>query len=585
MSKIDLNNDTMDWINDYPDFLECSIQTFNDRDKEDKIQSRILPLTLENLEKCVELQNKLPYWIFFSVNPMEIGKRNRDSVKKIQTWICDIDDGDKEKQLELINNAKLKPSLVVESNHGFHLYYLAKDSLTEEQYENGNRWLKNYYWWDAKVCKDTARVLRIPWYYHMKWEPVLVKYRRDLSSKEVYTMEQMTDWFPNQMDTTPWRIKERDSYNKQFNDKDDFWSRASELNSRSMLQELSWTGWMRWDVITFKRNSSWTEQIYVNWKSTWCWIDNRDMIWSWDWGWPTWLQWLKWYWPVDWKELAKELKRKYPHLEEKKEQVVEKLDTDKLIFKSTNIPRLEKPSFTRGNEWLDNALGKLKRGQLVILCWETWAWKTTFATFMARMNKNCCYYVLEDKVENIAMRYAMKYAGITKKEYNEGTWSDEKEMRYEEWYMKFVNKWFEMLDVWHKITIDTLLESMRDMKAKGCGIFFIDNLWFVVWEWQNEAMQTADASNKLVSFCLEQNVCIVLLHHFKKKGSVSDIRDISQMRWSGKLWDDAFMVVEYMRDEDCTWIRVYKDRTWGDLNLYEIKYNRWDFDYIWISEQ
>lgn len=51
---------------------------------------------------------------------------------------------------------------------------------------------------------------------------------------------------------------------------------------------------------------------------------------------------------------------------------------------------------------------------------------------MARMNKNCCYYVLEDKVENIAMRYAIKYAGITKQEYNEGSWSDEKEQKYEE---------------------------------------------------------------------------------------------------------------------------------------------------------
>jgi hypothetical protein len=40
---------------------------------------------------------------------------------------------------------------------------------------------------------------------------------------------------------------------------------------------------------------------------------------------------------------------------------------------------------------------------------------------MARKNKNCCYYVLEDKVENIAMRFAMKYAGITKEEYNKGT--------------------------------------------------------------------------------------------------------------------------------------------------------------------
>lgn len=580
-----MNSDTLDWINDYPHFLDCSIQTFNDRDKEDKCQSRILPMTEENLEKCVELQNKLPYWIFFSVNPMEIGKRNRDSVKMIQTWICDIDDWDKENQLELIKKAKLQPSLVVESNHWFHLYYIASKELSVEEFENWNRGLKNYYWWDAKVCKDTARVLRIPWYYHMKWEKYLVKYRKDLSSHNTYTIEQITDAFPNQLETTAWRIKERESYAKTFNDKDSFRTKAWELDNRTMLEEFSGTGWMRWDTISFKKNSWGTEQIYVNGKSTGCWIDDKWMIGSWDAGWPTWIQWLKWYGTVDFWELAKELKKKYPHLEEKKEQVVEKLDTDKLIFKSTRIPRLEKPSFTWGNEWLDNALGKLKRWQLVILCWETWAWKTTFATFMARQNKNCCYYVLEDKVENIAMRYAMKYAGITKKEYNEWSWSDEKEMRYEEWYNRFINKWFEMIDIGHKITVSTLIESMMDMKAKGCGIFFIDNLWFVVWEWQNEAQQTADASNRLVSFCLEQNVCIVLLHHFKKKGSVSDIRDISQMRWSGKLGDDAFMVVEYMRDDDCTWIRVYKDRTWGDLNLYEIKYNRWDFDYIWVSEQ
>ncbi|MBO7694515.1 MAG: hypothetical protein J6T10_18015 [Methanobrevibacter sp.] len=49
---------------------------------------------------------------------------------------------------------------------------------------------------------------------------------------------------------------------------------------------------------------------------------------------------------------------------------------------------------------------------------ETGAGKTTFATFMARHNKGCCYYVLEDSVENIAKRYAMKYAGITTEEYN-----------------------------------------------------------------------------------------------------------------------------------------------------------------------
>jgi hypothetical protein len=63
--------DTIDWINTYPNFLECSIQTFNDQNKEEKSQSRILEVTYENLEKCEILQDKLPYGIYFSVNPME----------------------------------------------------------------------------------------------------------------------------------------------------------------------------------------------------------------------------------------------------------------------------------------------------------------------------------------------------------------------------------------------------------------------------------------------------------------------------------------------------------------------------------
>lgn len=572
-----MNEQTTARINDYPNFLECSIQTFNDQDKEDKSQSRILPMTMENLEKCVKLQWMLPYGIFFSVNPMESWKRNRESVKKIQTWICDIDTGTKEEQLELINKAPSKPSLVVESNHWFHLYYLAEKDLTEEEFENWNRGLKNYYNGDPKVCKDTARVLRIPWYYHMKWEKYMVNYRKDLGTKERYTVEQMLDNFPNQTDTTPWRIKQRDTFNKQFNDSDSFRSKASELNSKSMLEELSGTGWLGWDVITFKRNTDWTEQIYCNGKSTGCWIDRNDMIWSSDRGWPTWIQWLKWYGVVNRSELAKELKRKHPELEEVK---VEKIDTSKLVFNATIIPKLERPSYTWWNEELDNELWKLNKGQLLILCWETWAWKTTFATFMARKNKNSCYYVLEDKVENIAMRYAMKYAGITKEEYNKGTRWDEKQKRFEEWYMRFASRDIQMVDIGHKIEIWTLLDSMEQMVNKWIWLFFIDNLGFVIWEWQNEAVQTADVSSKLVSFCLEKNVCVVLLHHFKKRGTASDVRDIGQMRGSWKLGDDSFMVVEYMRDEGRTYLRVYKDRTRWDIALYEIGYNKWDFIFL-----
>jgi hypothetical protein len=66
-----MNSKTLERIKEYPNFRQCSIQTFNDKNKDDKSQSRILPMTDENLEKCEKLQSMLPYGIFFSVNPME----------------------------------------------------------------------------------------------------------------------------------------------------------------------------------------------------------------------------------------------------------------------------------------------------------------------------------------------------------------------------------------------------------------------------------------------------------------------------------------------------------------------------------
>lgn len=569
-----MNSDLIKWMWIYPNFSQCSIQTFNEKDKEEKSQSRILEMTGINLEKCEKLQSMLPYGVYFSVNPMEPGKRDKASVKKIQTWICDIDDQNKGHQLELIEKAPLKPSLVVESVHGFHLYYLAESDLTEEEFENGNWWLKNYYNGDPKVCRDTARVLRIPGFYHQKGEPILVKYREDLSSQKRYTPEQMYEAFPDQSDTTPGRVKQREQLNSFIREEDGFWTKAWELDSKSMLEELSWSSWVWNDLITFKRNSSGTEQIYCNGKSTGCRIDRNWLIGSADKGWPTWIQWLKWYGLVDWKQLAEYLKDRHPELESRP---VVKLNLEKAMHIPNTAPKLVTPDFSWGDRWLDNAIWKLSKWQLVILTWETWAGKTTFATFMARQNKDSCYFVLEDSMDNIARRYALKWAWITKQELNDWTWWQDKQELFERAYLRFTSKDVHFVDVWHKLDITTLIDSMRDLKQKGYSLFFIDNLGFVIWNWVSEAEQTADISSKLVAFCLEENVCVVLLHHFKKKWSVMDRRDISQMRGSGKLWDDAFIVANYDRQDEWTLLEIFKDRNRWELEVYLLEYDKGDF--------
>lgn len=76
---------------------------------------------------------------------MEKGKRDKSSVKFIQAWQCDIDTGTKEEQLKLIENASLTPTYVNESVHGFHLFYISTEHLTEQQFIDGNMGLMEYY--------------------------------------------------------------------------------------------------------------------------------------------------------------------------------------------------------------------------------------------------------------------------------------------------------------------------------------------------------------------------------------------------------------------------------------------------------
>ena len=66
-----MNKNLTERIKVYPNFRKCSIQTFNEQDKNEKSKSRILPMTDENLDKCEKLQSLLPYGVYFSVNPME----------------------------------------------------------------------------------------------------------------------------------------------------------------------------------------------------------------------------------------------------------------------------------------------------------------------------------------------------------------------------------------------------------------------------------------------------------------------------------------------------------------------------------
>ena len=75
------------------------------------------------------------------------------------------------------------------------------------------------------------------------------------------------------------------------------------------------------------------------------------------------------------------------------------------------------------------------------------------------------------------------------------------------------NKWID----YNVTTNDTILNNaMIRMTAHPMRILKSGLIQYKIWGTLLETEQTADISAKLVSFCLKENVCVVLLHHFKK---------------------------------------------------------------------
>ena len=563
-----LHKDTLFRADVYPNFRECSIQTFNDQDKNERSQLRILPMTEENLEKCVKLQEKLPYGIYFSVNPMAKWKRDANSVTKIQTWICDIDTWTKEEQLKLIENAPLIPSYVVESVHGFHIYYLAKSELTKEQYERWNLGLMSYYHWDIKVCKDTARVLRIPWYFHCKGEKQLVVLRDDLFCWQSYSYDQMLLAFPyiEEEEKSEVIIK---PVEKKRNDDDTYRYKLNNLDNRMMLLELSGTRFVDYEIIGFNRNGNWTEQITINWVPKSCRLDKNWMIGSSDNGWPWWTNRVIRYYrqrgqEPDWADIAERVNANHPELEREKKR--QKFDVKK-------VEKVEKKWSPKWFLYADEVFDEFEcflSWELVTIVAETNSWKTTFAMDLITRNtarwRKGLYINLEFPAETVWKNRWLWRHWKTKQnlsDLNPLSKMEEMEMNT---YVKEKMKTFETYSEPNWMDLEDLEKLIYEKTEQWYELFIVDSLSRI--HGNTDGQNSRGYQNKCMEDLQEMvqklDIAIVLLHHTNK---------FWKFEWSQKIADlsNVFMFIQKEQDDygyDCRKYTLYKDKF---VNCKELK--------------
>ena len=561
----------------YPNFKDCTIQLFDDtkqgRDLARKIDQN--KFSKDDLEKGLDAYNKKWAGIFFSINSMKPWERDKASVTKVNARACEVDNLSKEDQLKLISVAPIAPSLIIESNKSFHMYWFAKDG-TIDNWTKICWWLRNFFGGDPAIASDISRVLRVPGYNHMK------DFNKPFMCSIVdwnwnyYTEEEMLKAYP---DTETLAEKEAKAIKKEQQLKqaiwnDDAWDRIRAMDSKAMLEKISGTNLVWWDIISFRHNSNWTEQIFCNWKSTGCRIDKMWKIWSTDKGGPNWTNWIAWYGWVDWKEIYRWIKEEFPFvLPEKKETTEAKNIDDILSAIDTDInTELHTYYYPKWFEKFNSFLS----GELVTIVAPSNSWKTTFAMDIIKRNtaewRKCFYINWEFRIETVWVnRWLWKHWKTKEALWDKNPLSPDERKDMEKYVADSLWQfWYDCSPMGYKL--DELVELITEKTKEWYELFVIDSLSKIQWNLTNEARshqnQTMETFLALVQ---KLNIAVILLHHTNKFG---------KFEGSQKIFDFSNVFITMAKNEDdfthipSRIFKLEKDKYVNDVELemyYDIK--------------
>ena len=164
--------------------LTLNLYALHDWDTELKTKFGAFPI----LEPDAAARNNEGYGIYFTPNDFA-GARKKENITQINSWIADIDAGTKPEQMTRIDKLIMRPSMIIESKRGYHLYWQAADA-TLENYRIVQEGIIEKTGADAAV-KDPARLMRTPGYWHKKDKdnPFLIK--TIFRSDDKYTEKEM----------------------------------------------------------------------------------------------------------------------------------------------------------------------------------------------------------------------------------------------------------------------------------------------------------------------------------------------------------------------------------------------------------
>lgn len=270
------------------------------------------------------------FGIFMTVNSFN-GPRRKDCLTQINAWAIDIDQGGKPAMHDRLQSSPLVPSMIVETKRGYQAYWIAR------QPAHARHWnaivlerLVPHFGAD-KNARDLCRILRVPGFLHLKDPHDPFRVRVCWKYGVAYTERQMAEafgWVPNrQAHDEARREAERELRAKKEQAQREsaaagteiaqsFWDAVWELDCEEGLRRLSGHWAVGCEQYKFVRAGGRGHlNIFVNGKSSSCFIDEAKKIGSLSGGGPTLAQWLRWF-RHDWKTVVTVLKELFPQLVE-----------------------------------------------------------------------------------------------------------------------------------------------------------------------------------------------------------------------------------------------------------------------------
>jgi hypothetical protein len=267
---------------------------------------------------------ELGFGIFATVNDFN-GPRRKENLRRINAWPIDIDTGSKAEQCKRINSSPLPPSIVVETKRGYQAYWMAQDGANPEFWNAIVLERLVPFFGADKNARDLCRILRVPGYLHLKdpTDPFMIK--TVWQWHVAYTDRQMAEAFPRVRDAAHEQEQRRLAASKARDEArrravadgmvstDTLWDAIWNLDCEDGLRRLSGHWAVGGEQYTFRSTTRGNRNVFVNGKSSSCFIDENKRIGSLDGGGPTLAQWLRWF-KHDWKTVIQVLKEIYPHL-------------------------------------------------------------------------------------------------------------------------------------------------------------------------------------------------------------------------------------------------------------------------------